>query len=293
MQKQKILITGVDGFIGKYLFAELKNRGIDVSGVSKKELDICDKESVNKFFQNKKFDIIFHLAALVSQKDEDFQNLFSVNCFGTENLLKAAVKNGVKKFIYSSSSSVYSRSEGKIPFKESFACPDSIYGVSKLAGENLCEIYRKNYGLQTISLRYASVFGYLQKENSVVPIFISNVLDGKNIQIFGRGVRTQDFIYVKDVVSANIKAAESKRTGIFNIGSGKEVSIVELARKISKIFLQNKCDAQHIIVSKEDKSKGCLDISKAKNILKFFPEYSLDKGLEDYKRSIYENRNNI
>jgi UDP-glucose 4-epimerase len=294
MFKKIILITGHKGFIGKYLFSELKNKGYDVFGLSEEECDISNRESVDNFFRDKKIDIVFHTAAFVpnSQDLKENDKLFSVNVLGTFNLLQASLKNNVKRFVYSSSASVYSRKSNKNPVKEQNALPENIYGLTKLLGENLCEFFRDKYDLNTASLRCSSVYGFSQRPNSVLPIFINNAVLNKEIKILGKGKRTQDFIYVKDVVRANIKAGFSKSEGIFNIGSGKETSLADLAAMIILVFDKDKDLIKKEDLKQIDNSRFFMDISRAKKILKFDPSYSLKSGLEDYKK-FYEGRNNI
>lgn len=291
----KILLTGADGFIGKYLVSKLKKLGYDVTGISKRECDITNKKVVKNLFKEKNFGIIFHLAAFTPQKleeEKDFENLFSVNVLGTLNLLETSLEKGVKKFIYSSSSSVYNRQDISIPAKEEYVSPENIYGISKLAGENLCEIFRKKHKLKTISLRYSSVYGFGQKEGSVLPIFIEKALKDEDIVIFGKGERTQDFIYVEDVVEANIKSVFSKTEGVFNIGSGKETSMIELAKTILEVFSESKSQIIKKQVDNYNEGRFFLNIQKARKELGFVARYSLKEGLRKYKKMIYENRYN-
>lgn len=301
---KKVLVTGATGFIGKYLYRKLKELKYDVTGISFEggkidgdkiiALDITNKETVERFFIGKKFKIIFHLAAFIPKKTEnrDFKKNFNVNCLGTYNLLVASEKNKIDKFVYSSSASIYNRQTVPMPAKEEFANPENIYGISKLAAENLCELFRRNYNLKTVSLRYSSVYGMGQEPYCVLPIFIEKVFKNEAIKVFGSGKRTQDFIYVKDVVDANIKAAFSRAEGVFNVGSGREISTLKLARTIIKVFSKSKSKIKKEIVTAEDKTRLFLDAEKAKKGLKFSAKYSLEKGLSDYKKLIYENRDN-
>lgn len=293
--KQKILLTGKDGFIGNYLFSRLKELGHKVVGISKDECDITKKEDVFKLFKKGKFNVVFHLAAFIPERGEDkkdFNQMFLVNVLGTLNFLEASKRYKVKKFIYSSSASVYNREETPMLTKEEYASPKSVYGLTKLFGENLCGIFYKNYNLSTVSLRYSSVFGYGQRLNSVLPIFMHKAFQDKNIDIFGEGERSQDFIYVKDVVEANIKAGFSGAQGVFNIGSGKGTSMMELAKIILKVFHNSKSKIVKKQLKSYDKSHFFLNIKKAKKELGFKPKYSLEKALKEYKEMIYENRHN-
>lgn len=299
----KILITGSTGFIGKYLFRRLIDLNHNVFGISRAggkidgrkiySLDLTDLDSLNNIFAKNRFDIVFHLAALIPKGSEsiDLRKYFKINVLGVNNLLTISEKHKVKKFIYSSSGSVYSRKVTVMPAREDHSSPENIYGVTKLAGENLCEISRINNKVKTICLRYSSVFGYGQEPSSVLPHFIKKAMDGEQIVIFGSGARTQDFIYIKDVVEANMKAAFSKAVGIYNIGSGRKTSVIALAKTIKKVFSENGSGIVFNGIENEDKSRFVLDITKAKNELGFLPEYTLELGLKDLKM-IYENRLN-
>lgn len=302
---QKILITGATGFIGKHLYQKLKELKYDVTGIALRggiidrdkiiRLDITNKKAVEKIFNGKTFDLIFHLATFIPKVPENYnlKKCLLVNGIGTYNLLLASEKNKVEKFVYSSSGAVYNRKNTLLPAEEEYSAPENIYGISKLVGENICEIFRKNSGLKTISLRYASVYGTGQEPYCVLPLFVKRALKNKDIKIFGSGERTQDFIYVDDVVEANIKSALSRAEGIFNVGSGQEVSMVELAETILNVFSESKSKIKKKIVTNEDKSRFVLDINKAKKKLKFSPQYSLEQGLQEYKKIIYDNRNNL
>jgi len=299
---KKVLITGATGFIGRHLYRKLKELGYGVTGLSFEGgeidgdkiifLDITNKTAVDNFFKKGKFDFIFHLAAFIPKRMEDYnlEKCLRVNGLGTHNLLLTAKERGVDKFIYSSSASIYNRRNTLMPAKEDYAAPENIYGLSKLVGENLCELFRRSFNLKTVSLRYASVYGQGQEPYCVLPIFIEKVLNNDDIEVFGSGDRTQDFIYVKDVVNANIKAAFLKAEGIFNIGSGKETSTLDLAKTILKISPENKSKIKKKPTIKEDKTHFFLDVRKAKKELNFQAKYSLERGLQDYKKAIYENR---
>lgn len=297
MKTEKILVVGATGFIGNHLLKKLRGLGYDAVGTSRKgdksenilPLNITNKVQVDSFLK-KKITIVFHLAAFIPKKMDMYRcpDCFSVNMMGTLNLLESSVNHDIKKFVYSSSASIYSRSDTPMPAKEEYASPENVYGLSKLSGESLCQIFKRDFNLNTISLRYSSVYGPGQKQNSVLPIFIDRALKNKNIEIFGKGKRTQDFIFINDVVEANLRAAFSKVSGVFNIGSGKETSLVELARAVRDGFISG-CSIKHIVQQKEDESRFVLDITKSRKELGFKPRHSLQNGLEHY-RKWYESR---
>ncbi len=299
----KVLVTGASGFIGKHLFNKLIDLNYNVLGVSYSgceigghkivHADVTNRKSLEGVFKNNHFEIVFHLAAAIPKnpKDSEIKEYLSVNIEGVYNLLELCRKYSIKKVVYSSSESVYNRKMTVLPANEKDSGPENIYGISKLAGENLCEMFQRSCGLKTVSLRYSSVFGEGQGLSSILPIFLNKALKNEDMAVFGTGERTQDFIYVKDVVEADIKAAFSKAEGIYNIGSGKEISVIALAKTIKKIFFESRSGIVHKRIESEDKSRFVLDITKAKKELGFSPEYTLETGLKDLKM-IYENRFN-
>jgi UDP-glucose 4-epimerase len=163
-----------------------------------------------------------------------------VNSTGTLKLLTAARDNGVKKLVFSSSTAVYGES-GKLPLTEDAPLqPRSPYAASKIASEYFCQVFSEIYDLSTISLRYFNVYGPRQDPNSqyaaAVPKFMEAFLKGNNPVIYGDGEQTRDFIYVKDVVKANIHFCESSYTGQYQIASGKSISINQLCDILQELF---------------------------------------------------------
>ncbi len=256
MKNKKVIITGGLGFIGSHLVEKLNDDN---------EVFIVDDESTGKIqnIQNVDFtkidttlgsinsinleeifdgcDYVFHLAAKTSvpQSVKDPLSFNNTNINGTLKVLEAAKNAEIKKFVFSSSSAIYGESNIiPIPENASFN-PLSPYAVTKVAGELYCNVFTEIYGLPTISLRYFNVFGPRQDPNSpyaaVIPIFIQKILEDKRPVIYGDGEQTRDFVSVKNIVNANILAAESKETGAFNIGMGKGITINELFRIIKNI----------------------------------------------------------
>jgi UDP-glucose 4-epimerase len=303
LKGMKVVITGGAGFIGSNLAYELvkDNKVIVIDDLStgyiKNIQDLIEKKAVEfikgsindiDLLQNvfKDVDYIFHQAAIPSVprsiKDPMKSNVANIN--GTLNVLIAAKDNGVKKVVQASSSSTYGDTE-ILPKKEDMKPnPLSPYAVSKLTGEYYCQVFTKVYGLSTISLRYFNVYGPRQDSSSqyaaVIPKFINNVLDGKPPVIYGDGKQTRDFTFIKDVVQANILAAESRETGIFNIAGGSRISIYDLAESIMNI-----CGTQFDPIYNNELpgniKHSFADISKAKEKLGYNPKYNLRKGLEE------------
>ncbi len=228
---------------------------------------------------------VFHLAAIsnVPLSVENPQATHEVNATGTLNILLATRDNSVRKVIYASSSSVYGDTP-TLPKREDMPPnPQSPYAVTKLTGECYCHVFQKVYALNTICLRYFNVYGTRQNPNSqyaaVIPKFISMVMGGNPPIIFGDGEQTRDFTFIKDVIEANILAAESEFSGVFNIGRGENISINSLANLIIN-FTGNNMVAVHKKLRAGDVKDSLADISRAK-AFGYKPKWSLEEGLKE------------
>lgn len=295
---KNILVTGADGFIGSHLCKRLVEKDHEVFGLAflrnnsltdKKfhllKGDIRDKEFVEKLVKENNIKIIFHLAAILpseSDFDDPFK-VFGVNTVGTLNLLSAARKNSVEKFVFASTMSVYSEPPLQLPVDENHPTfPKSVYGASKVSAEALCRSY--NDFMEIYILRYGGAYGLGQDSHYAMSNFISSALKDEPITIYGDGSQTTDFVYIDDVVSASISAMESGKPSVYNIGGGKETSIKELAEKIIKVT-----GSKSKIVFSDKKTnrpfRFVLDIKKARDSLKYSPA-SLDSGLSEYLSSL-------
>lgn len=310
MPNQKILktclVTGGAGFIGSHLVDKLieKNYKVvvvdDLSGGKKENLpkkakfykvDILSPK-IEEIFKKEKPKIVFHLAAKINLR-KSIQNPIKdakVNILGSlnviENFLKLNFKNLTsKKFIFASTGgAIYGNAKIFPTPEKSPPLPFSPYGVSKLAIEKYLQYYQQVFGLDFISLRLANVYGPRQNpkgEAGVVAIFFEQILKNKTPKIFGSGNQTRDFIFVKDVVEAFLKALDYQgKKRIFNIGTGKETSVNEILKKISQI-LKKKIKAKYLPQKKGDLQRSCLDIALAKKHLKWQPKYHLKEGLRE------------
>ena len=231
-------------------------------------------------------DGIFHLAAIasVARSVDDPAATHETNLTGTLNVLLAARTCGVRKVVFSSSSAVYG-DEPTLPKREDMpSCPLSPYAVSKLAGEYYCRVFSELFGVKTVSLRYFNVFGPRQDPQSeyaaVIPKFITRLLNNQPPVIFGDGKQTRDFVYVKDVVGANLLAMQSSATGTFNIGSGERIDLTTLAGTLCEIMQVNLPPVYENPRS-GDIRDSVSDITAAKKGLGYKTGYSLDKGLTE------------
>lgn len=300
MKGEKIVVTGGAGFIGSNLVKNLsKDNNVTViddlsSGnldniqdlIDEKKIDfiegcITDLNLLKKTFKDVIY--VFHLAAITSvQKSIKDPNLTqSINVDGLLNVLIASIDNNVKKVVNSSSCAVYGNPT-KFPISENtITNPLSPYAKSKLIGEKHCQNFTKNHNLSTVSLRYFNVYGPGQDPNSeyaaVIPKFINLILDDKELIIYGSGEQTRDFVFVEDVVNANIIMAKNNVTGIFNVGSGKATSVNNLAKIIMKIN-GKKSNTKYEKARPGDILHSYADISKISK-LNFKIDYDLELGL--------------
>lgn len=281
MQKKQninILVTGAAGFIGSHLCRALIQKKYNVFPLKG---DIRNLDFLKKIIKKHRIKTIFHLAAALP-RDNDIKDpflLFEVDARGTLNLLNAAYLGGVKKFIYASSNSVYSEPPEYLPVDENHPTrPLTIYGASKLAGELYCNVYSK--AINMTILRYCGAYGEGQDKHYATYRFVAQALDNKPITIYGNGGQTSDFTYIEDIVQGTILAMEKNKPGIYNISSGEEASIRDLAKKIIKLTGSK----SKIILTGKDTDRSFrfyLDISKARKILGYSP-LMLNKGLSKY-----------
>ena len=304
----KYAVTGGAGFIGSHLVKKLVERGNEVividnlntgkkqniEKISKKidffEVDIRDFSAMENILKN--IDGVFHEAALASVQDS-FRipdEFFDVNVNGTENIFKIAKKLGIK-VVYASSSSVYGNPVS-IPIKENDdKNPFNPYAKTKLEDDKLAEKYAKN-GLKVIGLRYFNVFGPRQSKEyaGVIKLFLERIQQSLSPLINGDGLQVRDFVYVDDVVNANILAMESDIDGeFFNIGTNSTVSVLDLANIIIK-FSGLKLKPIHRTAVPGDVKATQADITKAKMMLKWKPTTSLKDWL---KSAVLDVKNNL
>ena len=247
----RILITGGAGFIGSHIAeyyqgraeirildnlraGNMRNiRDLDVEFIRG---DVRDRVKLARAMEG--VDYVFHLAAMIGVPEsmEHPLDCIDINVNGTLMVLEEAAKAGVKKLIYASSASVYGNHSGAILREDMKADPHSVYAVTKLDGEHYCKIFSESGKLKTVSLRYFNVFGPRQDPESAyaaAPALFSNrAIHGQKIRIFGDGEQSRDFVYVDDVVKVNAFFMENDLEGVYNVATGKTVTINELVKRI-------------------------------------------------------------
>lgn len=296
---KKVLVTGGAGFIGSHLVDRLIEENYEVvviddlstgrrENLNEKAVfynaDICSSE-VAQIFEREKPKIVFHYAAQISVRKsaenplEDAQT----NILGALNLLENCRRYGVRKFIFASTGGAIYGDADVIPTPEVYPeVPVSPYGIAKLTIEKYLDFYHKAFGLPSVSLRMANVYGPRQDsrgEAGVIAIFCGKMLLGKQPIINGDGNQTRDFVFVNDVIEANILAIKKNKTGIFNIGTAKETDINTIFGKLKKLA-KSKCEERHGPPEMGEQKRSCLDFSKVKRELGWQPKHSLEEGLE-------------
>lgn len=302
---KKFLITGVAGFVGSSIAKEIlllegKVVGIDnLATKNLKNIEELQKQNKFKFYQVdllnykkieklcKNIDYIIHEADLILV-DESIKNPYNYlhnNINSMINILEAARVNEVKKVIYASSAAVYG--DKKVNKENVKSEEKSSYGLTKKLEEDIAKFYTKQYKVNTVGLRYFNIYGENQNLNSkilpVIPTFIRDISKYNKVCIYGSKNIERDFVYIKDIVNANLLAciADRKANGkVFNIGSGYATSLHDLANLIQKLL-----NIQNISIEIQNKRKGDIEksvanIENSKKYLKYIPQYTLEEGLK-------------
>ncbi|MDZ8078657.1 MAG: NAD-dependent epimerase/dehydratase family protein [Nostoc sp. DcaGUA01] len=313
----KIIVTGVAGFIGSHLTETLLRQGEEVIGIDEfndyydpmlKYKNIAhfngspgftlieaDIQFLDWHQLLKDVDVVYHQAAQAGVRaswGKGFASYTERNINATQILLEAAkdAKN-LKRLVFASSSSVYGDAE-TLPTHEGI-CPQPVspYGITKLAGEFLCGLYYKNFGVPSVSLRYFTVYGPRQRPDMAFHKFFKSILQDEAIPIYGDGQQTREFTFVSDIIAANLAAAIAPAAvgEIFNIGGGSRVVLAEVLDTIEQI-VGKPIKRNYIEKAMGDARHTAADISKAQKILGYQPQVSLTEGLTkewEWIKSLY------
>jgi len=302
---KKILITGNSGTIGTRLSEKLLEQNYEVTGVDWKpnkwnkkiekvtlHYDLRDESIFNKISKN--FDLVIHLAAnaRVYNLVKD-PNLARDNFLTTFNTLDFARKNNIKRFILASSRETYGNSEKLIYSEKDVRLEncESPYTASKIGGESLVHAYQQCYGIDFVIFRFSNVYGMYDESDRVIPLFIKLINEGKSLTVFGKE-KFLDFTYIDDTISGILKTIENfkkAKNDVYNIGSGKGVSIVEVARLIQEMMA-----GKNKIIIKENRTgevvKFVANITKARQKLGYKPKIDIIEGI---RKSIEWYRENL
>jgi UDP-glucuronate 4-epimerase len=299
------LVTGCAGFIGSHLVetllaAQYRVVGIDCftdsydpnekrrnleAAIDWDDFEFHDVDLVNADLRAllDGCDLVFHLAAESGVRTSwgpRFPAFVRNNVVATQRLLEASNDGQLARFVYASSSSVYGQSE-RLPTHESApARPLSPYGVTKLAGEHLCELYRESYGVPTVALRYFSVYGPRQRPDMAFRQFCQAAITGRPLTVFGNGRQTRDFTYVTDAVAATAQAARVPAAigGVYNISGGAEVSLESAIRVLEQI-VERRLVVERSELQLGEASASAADTSRARIELGYEPLVSFEDGL--------------
>lgn len=302
----KVLVTGGAGFIGSHLVDRLIQEGHEVVVVD--NLSTGKRRNLNRaarlvkldiqswrlerVFRNERPHIVMHLAAQMDVRKSVEDPMFDaqVNVLGTLNVLQQSIKHGVRKVVFSSSGEAIYGEQEIYPAPESHVTrPLSPYGVSKLCGEQYLSYYQRVNGLQIVSLRYANVYGPRQDpegEAGVVAIFIQKLLNSEQAIVNGNGRQMRDFVYVEDVVEANLAAMGQDIQGTYNVGTGEETSVNDLLGILVR-HTNSTCKEVHGPAKGGEQARSVIDSGKLRQELSWESRTELSEGLKrtvDYFR---------
>ena len=304
------LVTGGAGFIGSHFVDMLLSEGNNVTTIDNfdnfysrdvklkniataltfdtfqlVEGDIRDRKILDDLFSNNYFDVVVHLAAKAGVRPsiEDPEGYYDVNINGTLNILEAMKAYDIKKMIFASSSSVYGNNE-KVPFSESDVVdfPISPYAATKKSGELLCHTYHHLYDFKINCLRFFTVYGPRQRPDLAINKFTKKIMNGETIEMFGDGTTKRDYTYIDDIIQG-IKLAIDNLNGfeVFNLGESRTIMLKDLIN-----LIENEIGEEAIIeklpLQPGDVEQTYADISKARELLKYDPQYEIEEGIKNF-----------
>jgi UDP-glucose 4-epimerase len=294
----KVVVTGGVGFIGSHIVDRLVQEGHEVAVVDNLstgkrknlnreaqfyKLDIQDSK-LEQVFRRVRPSVVIHHAAQINVRKSVEDPVFDaqVNILGTINVLEQAVRHGTRKIIFASSGGAIYGEQDQFPAPETHATrPMSPYGIAKLAGEHYLSYYQQVSGIQFVSLRYANVYGPRQDpegEAGVVAVFCQKMLGGEQPIINGNGRQTRDFVYVEDVVEANLIAMGKEVQGVFNVGTAQETSVNDLFRTLADLTASGWKEL-HGPAKKGEQARSVVDPTKIHQEWGWEPKIALDEGL--------------
>jgi UDP-glucuronate 4-epimerase len=313
MNKKNIVITGSAGFIGFHLSLKLLKKGHQVIGIDNlndyydvrlkkdrnkilqkyknylfKKIDIKNLKELDNIFKKRKIYCVIHLAAQAGVRYSliNPKSYIENNILGFFNVLDTIKKNKVKKFVYASTSSIYGLQK-KFPLKEKFNTdnPIQLYAATKKSNEVMAASYSYLYKIDTIGLRFFTVYGPWGRPDMALFKFTKNILKGKPIDIFNKGRHIRDFTYVEDIVNGILKIIISKKINlgpkIYNIGNGKKISLMKYIELIEK-NLMKKSKKRLLSLQKGDVIKTHSDTSSLKKDYNYYPNTSVEKGVKKF-----------
>jgi UDP-glucose 4-epimerase len=250
------------------------------------EADLRDGDAVKDVVEQSQPELVFHLGAQIDVRRSVADPAYdaTINVVGTINILAAAQAAGARRFVNSSTGGAIYGEGRVIPAPESHpAEPEAGYGQSKLSAEGYCELFRRLHDFSTVSLRYGNVYGPRQDplgEAGVIAIFCGRLLDGGAPKVFGDGLQTRDYVYVGDVVAANLAAADSDAGGAFNIGLGVQSTVLDIVELLGKLAGRDDFQPEFAPERPGEIMHIALDATRAREELGWEPQVQLEEGLE-------------
>jgi UDP-glucose 4-epimerase len=300
----RVIVTGGAGFIGSNVVDALVARGDEITvlddlstgrasnldeaierGAKLVVLDIRNSADLDGAFGHARPDAVLHLAAQIDVRKSIAAPAWdaAINVEGTINVLEAARAHGVRRVVNSSTGGAIYGDADTIPTSEAqVPLPEAAYGQSKLAAEGYVGLYERLYGLDTVTLRYGNVFGPRQDplgEAGVIAIFCGRLARREQPTVFGDGRQTRDFVFVGDVVAANLAALGSIARGPINIGTGIETSVLELVDILRELSGAEHFEPQFAPARIGELARSCLDVTRAREVLNWSPSVSVREGL--------------
>ena len=300
----RVIVTGGAGFIGSNIVDALVARGDDVTvlddlstgrasnlehaierGAKLVVLDIRNGADLDGAFGHARPEAVLHLAAQIDVRKSIANPAWdaAINVEGTINVLEAARVHGVTRFVNTSTGGAIYGDADTLPTSETQTpLPEAAYGQSKLSAEGYVGLYQRLYGLDTVTLRYGNVFGPRQDplgEAGVIAIFCGKLAHGGRPTVYGDGTQTRDYVYVGDVVAANLAALESDARGPINIGTGVETSVLELVETLRELSGAERFEPEFAPARLGELARSCLDVTRAREVLGWSPGVGVREGL--------------
>ena len=303
----RAMVTGGAGFIGSNLVDALLAAGHEVevidnlstgresnlhealgNGATLHREDVRDAARMIELVTTQRPEAIFHLAAQIDVRRSVADPALDsrINVEGTVNMLEAARQAEVGRFVFTSTGgAIYGETERLPTPEDTPPVPEAPYGLSKFCGENYCELYRRLFGVPAVILRYGNVYGPRQDplgEAGVVAIFCGRLAEGGRPTVFGTGRQTRDYVYVADVVAANLAAVEHDgATGAFNVGTGRETSVLDLVEAMGSLAGDRDFEPEFAPARLGEIERSCLDVSRAASELGWSAQVDIRQGLAD------------
>lgn len=289
----RALVTGGAGFIGSHVVDKLMDKGVKVrvydmimptyrNDIEYYQGSILDFGSLGMAMMD--VDVVYHLAAIADVKDvyNDPHYSEAINVRGTINAIESARREKVKRFIYGSTTWVYSETDSNIVDESiSLHAPSHLYTATKLTGEYYCQAYNKLYGLETTILRYGIPYGPRARDGAVVPIFVKKALNGESLTITGDGSQFRKFIYIEDLAEGNVLALQSvAKNKIYNLDGKEKITIKQIAETIKKNIADVKIE--YVAGRPGDFSGKEISSELAQKELGWKPRVSFEEGVRRY-----------